>query len=284
MGAPLSVGMLPPVLSSGSGTQMKTEHRLGSGNRRRFTVQGRSLCRGYRVVVFTQAQIDVHCNEGSQRLRLGWALGFLPNTDAEILGLWSQADTRADVIRDLRERGVERIAFVIDAGWHEVAEEALGTYARARQAPSTECFVRCATAPLKRKPRVAASADLRAAFSGGSEAALLGAVRATVMPAADQASRLVEAGQLRQSLAELSEQDRRFVVAADRTVTVLLEELSRAVQLNGYFFDQDAAIEFVAKALLGAERRMDRERAAMAAQVRTLRAVSEDCLASSRAV
>lgn len=276
--------MLPPVLSSESGTQMHTEHQLRPGNRQRFTVQGRPLCRGYRVVVFTQAQPGVRCNEGSQRLLFGWALGFLSNTEAEVLGLWSQADASSDVIRDLHERGVERVAFVIDAGWHDVAEKALSAFPRARNAPSTECFVRCATAPLKRKPRAAASADLRAAFSGGSEAALLGAVRATVMPAADQASRLVEAGQLRQSLAELSEQDRRFVLAADRTVTVLLEELSRAVQLNGYFFDQDAAIEFVAKALLGAERRMDRERAAMAAQVPTLRAVSEDCLASSKAV
>lgn len=244
----------------------------------------RPLCHRYRIVAFTTAQVAVHTGEGIQSDVFGWALGFLPNTEAEILGLWSQADESGDVIRNLRQRGVERIAFVVDAGWHEVAEETLGTYPRATKAPSTEHFVRRATEPLKRKLRAAASADLRAAFGGDSEAALLGAVQAVAMSASDQASRLVEAQQLRRSLAELSEDDRRFALAADRTVTVLLEELSRAVQLNGYFFDQDAAIEFIAKALLGAERRMDRERAAMAAQVPTLRAVSEDCLASSRAV
>jgi hypothetical protein len=104
------------------------------------------------------------------------------------------------------------------------------------------------------------------------------------LPATDQASLLVEAQQLWKSLAELSEQDRRFVLAADRTATVLLEELARAVQRNGYFLNQDAALEFVARTLLGAERRMDRERAAMAAQAGTLRAASQRRLVESRAV
>lgn len=244
----------------------------------------RPLCRGYRIAVFTEAQVHVYGNGGSQRLRLGWALGFLPNTEAEVLGLWSPSDASTDLTRDLRDRGVERIAFVIDAGWHEAAEEALAAYTRARWAPSTEQFVRRVTAPLKRRLRTSASADLRAALGGGSETALFDAVLAAANPASDRAARLVEAKQLQRTLAEFSEQDRRFILAADRTATVLVEELSRAVQLNGYFLNQDAAIEFVAKALMGAERRMDRERAAMAAQVQTLRAVPEDCLAESKAV
>jgi hypothetical protein len=135
---------------------------------------------------------------------------------------------------------------------------------------------------LKPGLRAAACADLRAAFSGGGEAALLGAVQAVAPAGSDlQASLLVEAQQLWKSLAELFEQDRRFVLAADRTATVLLGDVTRAVQRNGYFLNQDAAMEFVAQALLGAERRTDRERAAMAAQVRTLRAVSGDCLTES---
>lgn len=263
---------------------MDTEHGLGSGKGQGFKLQERPLCRGYRIAVFTEAQINIHENGGSQRLRFGWALGLLPNTEAEVLGLWMQPTATAGVIRDFHERGIERIAFVIDAGWQAAAEEVLSAYPRARRAPSTEQFVRRATAPLKRRLQAAAAADLRTAFSGGSETALFGAVLAATMPAPDQASRLVEAQQLRRSLAEFSEQERRFLLVADRTATVLVDELSRAVQLNGYFLNQDAAIEFVAKALLGAERRMDRERAAMAARVRTLRAVSEDCLAESKAV
>ncbi|MFG6432116.1 transposase [Roseateles sp. LYH14W] len=262
---------------------MDTERRLESDNGHRFKVQDRPLCRGYRIVVVTESHADVHFDDGTLELSLGWALGCLPNTEAEVLGLWVQPAASGNVIRDLRERGAERIAMVIDAGWPSAAAEMLSAYPRAQRAPSTEHFVRRATEPLKRRLRAAAAADLRAAISGGGEAALLGAIQ-SVLPATDQASRLGEAQQLRKSLAELSEQDRRFVLAADRTATVLLEELARAVQRNGYFLNQDAALEFVAKALLGAERRMDRERAAMAAQAGTLRAASQRCLAVSRAV
>lgn len=243
----------------------------------------RPLCRSYRAVVFVMAHVAVRTADAHRDQPFGWALGLLSNTEAEVLGLWSQPDASADLRRDLRERGVERIAFVIDAGWRAAAEAALNAYPRAHSAPSTEHFVRRATEPLKRRLRAAAAADLRAAISGGGEAALLDAIQ-LALPATDQASLLVEAQELWKSLAELSEQDRRFVLAADRTATVLLEELARAVQRNGYFLNQDAALEFVAKALLGAERRMDRERAAMAAQAGTLRAASQRCLAVSRAV
>jgi transposase-like protein len=247
------------------------------------TCRHRALCRTYFVAVFTSSKLTVRFKDGTHDLEVGWAIGLLPNTEAEVLGLWVQPTAIADAVRDLRERGVERLAFVIDAGWRAAAEAALNAYPRAHSAPSTEHFVRRITQPLKPGLRAAACADLRAAFSGGGEAALLGAIQ-SALPATDQASLLVEAQQLWKSLAELSEQDRRFVLAADRTATVLLEELARAVQRNGYFLNQDAALEFVARTLLGAERRMDRERAAMAAQAGTLRAASQRRLVESRAV
>ncbi|MFG6432966.1 transposase [Roseateles sp. LYH14W] len=243
----------------------------------------RPLCRGYRAVVFVMAHVAVRTADAHRDQPFGWALGLLPNTEAEVLGLWSQPDASADLLRDLRELGVERITFVMDAGWQAAADAALNACPRARRAPSTEHFVRSATEPLKRRLGAAASADLRAAFSGGSEAALSRVIQSAI-PATDQADRMSEAQHLQQSLAALSEQDRRFVLAADRTATVLLEELARAVRRNGYFLNQDAAIEFVAEALLGAERRMDRERAAMAAHVGTLRAAPQGRLAESRAV
>ncbi len=89
---------------------------------------------------------------------------------------------------------------------------------------------------------------------------------------------MIEAQLLRESLAELSEHEQWLVRAADRTVTALLEVLARAVHKNGYFLNQDDGLEFVAKALLVAERRLDRDRAALAA-----RAVSGGCLAGSSA-
>lgn len=249
---------------------------------------GRPLCRGYRIVVVAESFASVRVADETRDLRLGWALGFLPNTEAEIFGLWVQTDTPPDAIREIRDRGVERIALVIDAGWTPAAREALSTYPRTREVASSERFIRQVTAPLGSKHRAAAAADLRAAFSAESEGTLLDAILAVRSlqrrKVVDQpSSHLHEAQRVQRSLLAQSQHDRRFAMAADRTATVLLEEVARAVQRNGYFLNQDAAIEFVAKTLLGAERRMDRERAAIAAQVQLLRGVSEGCPAGSGA-
>jgi len=250
---------------------------------------GRPLCRGYRIAVFATAQVAVRLDDGPQGHRIGWALGFLPNTEAEVLGLWAQPDADAVVMHDLHERGVERIAMVIDAGWPSAASEALSAYPRARAAPSTEHFVRRVTAPLPRRLRGAVTDDLRAAFAEQGGAALLDAVRSAERSAARRARTQEPVGvnqalRLRAALQTLPEEARRFVLAADRTASVLLEELARAVQRNGYFLNRAAAIEFLANTLQRAERRMGRERAAAAGRGRLLRAAAESRLAGSRAV
>lgn len=267
---------------------MDIKLREQSGGSRCRTLQGMPLGRVYRIVAFAMSTATVHSGDGPRARPFGWALGFRPDGETEVLGLWDRPDAADEVARDLRERGLERVALVIDAGWPSAAGAALRAYGRARAVPSTEHFIRSATALLSPARRKALSAELRAAF-GGSEAELRSAVLALdglVPPGPGEPlrSRLIEAQLLRESLAELAEQEGQLVRVADRTVTGLLDGLARAVRKNGYFLNQDDALECVANALLGAERRMDRERATVAVRVPTVRAVCGDCLAGSSAV
>lgn len=210
------------------------------------------LCRAYRIVVLTTAQVRIQAADGLREHRFGWALGFLPNKEAEVLGLWAYPALGSEVARNLYERGVERIALLVDAGWPEAASEVLKAYPRAHRLQSTEHFIRTVSSTLRHRRRVAFSSSVRVVFDTGSATELQRTVQEADAlrrrPAMRYQSRLLpEAQRLSDELFAHSEHDRCFVLAADRTASVLLEELERTVRKNGYFLNHDAAVKFIEK-------------------------------------
>lgn len=267
---------------------MNTEHPLRSSSGQSRVWRDRALCRGYRIVVFAASSVGGRFADGAADFGIGWAIGFLPNTEAEVLGLWRDLEAGEAVASDLHDRGVERVAMVIDAGWPAAAGAALNTFPSARPMPSTEHLVREVTTPLTLRLRRDAAAKLRTAFDHSGRSSSYDEQRVPehlgVTAAWPTSGGAASALSLQDALRALPEETMRFVLAADRTATSLLEELARAVQRNGYFVNHDAALDFVGYTLQRAERRMDRERVAATAQSRRRFAAAEGGLAVPRAV
>jgi len=225
----------------------------------------RPLCRRYAVIVLTRISTLPVKAEADQSRTFCWAYGTLINGDAEVLGAWNSDGEQpipVKVFGNLRDRGVEFVAHGV--GNLIGAESAfMGTFGRAMLLPSIEQSVASTVAAVKPAHRAAVSNLLRAALGDAD--------RAPSSVAPDEISRAVlrerypkllrqwdEAVAPFQPVAALPEPYRSLVRSADRTAFELHERLMKAIHRHGPFVDSVEAFDFVASALMRADRQYQR--------------------------
>lgn len=228
----------------------------------------RPLCRRYAAAVFSTALTPRR--GADQPFAISWALGSLVNGEMEVLGTWFNADPGVAappaVFGDLYLRGAEFIRFGVgDLAGTEAAFRQ--TYRHAKLAPSISQALESAEARVSPRHRMAVSDALRRA----AEVTDLELARAELarFQRTDLGQRYAvvtqqwwEALAGFQPIHALHEPLRELVRLTEQTAAVVRGRLERAIHRHGPFIDSAAALDFIAIALLGAERRLDREQAA----------------------
>jgi len=77
----------------------------------------RPLCMRYALATFAVTTVRIRSADGVHKLPVHWGIGWLSDGECEILGAWhggfATDKAPADILDDLRDRGVERI-------WHAI--------------------------------------------------------------------------------------------------------------------------------------------------------------------
>lgn len=250
-----------------------------------------ALCCRYLAVYFARFPIPWHCTDRDAAKAAVWALGVHSDGESEVLGTWIQPDacsaSRAAMFADLEARGVESVRFLVS----HIPVSGVGgplpvTSFGATDLPSIEQSLLVTLAEVAPRHRSAIASALRAVVAAGRGEAVGDAMAAFELgPWGEQYPQLV--AQWRLVLAQwmpvfaLPAPQRRVVLAGVRMAVELNESLVRAIARHGPFADSAAALAFVADRLQRAERRLDRQRAFVAAAVPRVRRA--DVVAHSRA-
>ena len=228
------------------------------------------LCCRYLAVFFGWLLLpEHHCSDGTTQGAL-WALGVDKEGQRELLGVWSSTNPGAPpwqmAFADLTLRGVECIRFMVGNDMPSDGGRLRGVALGATALPSIEQTLAVTVAQVAPRHRGSVGRALRAVAAAGSSEAAGAALRA--FDSGQRAERYPQiVAQWRLALAQwaplfaLPAALRRVVVSGDRMAANLHGSLVRSVGRHGCFADQAAALDFVAGALLRAERRLDRERA-----------------------
>lgn len=191
--------------------------------------------------------------------------------DCEVLGGWPLTSPGVAipsvVLADLHERGVDLVRFGIGAA-APIAEVPLSTVFRGtEELSSVEQALVAVVVQVSPRHRAEVAGALRAAAEADDLHAALAAMALFARSAlGERYPRVVL--QWRETLARLAPtfalhpQLRVLVRHADCTAMRVQQGLEKAIQRHGPFADQEAALDFICNALLRAERRLDRERAA----------------------
>lgn len=231
------------------------------------SVRGLSLplCRRYAVGTFSSAITLVRCSEGARERAVHWALGCLRDGECELLGAWGQAGigpgVPAELLADLEVRGVECIRFVVGSDSEGIGRRLLTRSFGATEIPSIwQALVATVTSAAPRYRGEVACA-LRAVVVAGCGDAVAAAMTAFERgPWGDRYPQVV--ARWRPALAQwapifaLSAPLRRVVLSGDLITAELHGSLVRAIGRHGCFADEAAALDFVASALLRAERQL----------------------------
>lgn len=228
----------------------------------------RPLCRQYIAVVFSSCFARLEA--GSDRSTLAhWALGRLINGEVEIVGAWTSHNevthAATSMFRELLARGAESIRFGVgDLGGCETEFQQI--YKRGQLVPSVEQSLEKVSGLIRPRHRVEVLKCLREASESEKRAGQPALPDAQDHQFGKRYPEVVrrwgEALAAFEPIYDLDSQLRAHVRSADRTAAEVRGCLSRAILRHGPFIDSAAALDFVARSLMRAERRLDRERAA----------------------
>ena len=200
-----------------------------------------------------------------------FATGVLADGSTELLGVWFGAGMDVGawqaVLLDLLLRGVESIRFVVGNDLPAVGYRQRVLSLGATELRSIEQTLAATVAQVPPRHRCSVASALRSVAAAGRSDAAGTALRAFERVRWGESYPQIVA-QCRLALVQLAPVFalpaalRRVVVSGDRMAANLHGSLVRSVGRYGCFVDQAEALDFVAGALLRAERRLDRERVA----------------------
>lgn len=220
--------------------------------------QTQPLCCRYVLVLFEVLSVQVQ-EEGLVRDQAAhWALGALGNGQHEVLGVWPERASGAmdwqEVFDDLKNRGVERIRFVVTTE----PKDPRAAYPGAAGLPSFGQLLRLGlarVAPRDRRSVAKALSALREA--GTARAARVALANLSASPWAARYPAAVESWQA--ALAQLAPFFalapglRRTMLSADEAAQRVHERLIRAIGRRGCFDDREAAASFMEETLRRSE-------------------------------
>lgn len=238
------------------------------------------LCCSYLAVFFDWLRMPWPCAQVVSTRGLLWALGVHRDGQGEVLGVWSAPVARSFpwqmVLADLKVRGVERIRFAVDSQSACIEGGLPVVPFCATGLPSIEQTLAVTVAQVAPRHRCAVELALRAVAGAGNGEAVGAALRAFERSRWGERYPQIVAQWLL-ALAQwaplfaLPASLRRVVVSGDRTAANLHRILARAIDRHGSFANQAEALDFVAEALLRAERSFDRVPAMAVTQPRIRR-------------
>ncbi len=216
--------------------------------------QARPLCCRYLSAHFDLLPMQVqeagaaHCREAY------WALGFLADGQCEILGSWLAPSSREmpwqEVFEDLKDRGVEKVRFIVVGGTAEVHRGMRASCPRASALPSVGRLLAQSLAQMTPRfrasvaPKLAALAAADTAQVAQSALDDVAAVRwGMKYPFIVERWRTLP--EQLTSLYALSPRLRRVVLAGDAAVQQLHRSLSRAIERRGVFPNEQVAMSFL---------------------------------------
>lgn len=230
---------------------------------------GQLLCRRYFAVYFNQVP-EARIAKAERPAVQHWAFGLLNNGESEVLGTWPQG--ASDPARwhghfdDLKQRGVERVAFALSGDLMGFREGLRARFHGALGLPSFVQLIDRSVAAVASRHQASVDVCLRRIMQTGS------------IPAASAALSEFESSRwgahypsliadwrlaLEQGWAlwTLPPALRRAVLSGDGAAAALNRSLRKAVARHGCFADVDEAHAFVVSALARAERRLEASRA-----------------------
>lgn len=231
----------------------------------------RPLCCRYLLLHAEAASTPVRESGAFRDQTVLWALGVLVDGQHEMLGVWPANDlapASANLVADdLRERGVQHVAVLINGETDELRAAVLRAFPEASAASPFHLVAQMASSGATSRGLKAAHeglARIRRAQSQEHAHAALDALAASTWQGAPEIVQVCRAAIRQwQALYALSRRSRARVIRGEDAARVLQHGLSQALARHGHFESAETAAAFAEAWLLEEEARQRRRRVAV---------------------